>query len=162
MQRRGLKKWIVEWKNNAYYKTMKVFFDLACMSTCYWELPKPKPFITHNRGTLREHVCVNTIRCVWTSAITQSCWRFHLREQNREQTSSPQCEESLLGLRLQGFWDGDGADASSALQMEECVDNPDSQAPLMTSPSPSWRPAVARHQRPSAVHFCLERPWKRG
>ncbi len=33
---------------------MKVFFDLACMSTCCWGLPKPKyePFITHNRGTL--------------------------------------------------------------------------------------------------------------
>ncbi len=36
---------------------MKVFFDLACMSTCCWGLPKPKyqSFITHNRaleGTL--------------------------------------------------------------------------------------------------------------
>ncbi len=33
---------------------MKVFFDLAYMSTCCWGLPKPKyePFITHNRGTL--------------------------------------------------------------------------------------------------------------
>ncbi len=32
---------------------MKVFFDLACMSTCCWGLPKPKyqSFITHNRGT---------------------------------------------------------------------------------------------------------------
>ncbi len=39
---------------NAYYKKIKVFFDLACMSTCCWGLPKPKyePFITHNRGTL--------------------------------------------------------------------------------------------------------------
>ncbi len=34
---------------------MKVFFDLAGMSTCCWGLPKTKyePFITHNRGTLR-------------------------------------------------------------------------------------------------------------
>ncbi len=33
---------------------MKVFFNLACMSTCCLGLPKPKyePFITHNRGTL--------------------------------------------------------------------------------------------------------------
>ncbi len=33
---------------------MKVFFDLACMSTCCWGLPKPKyePFIFHNRGIL--------------------------------------------------------------------------------------------------------------
>ncbi len=48
-QRRGLEKWIVErifwslWANkvkiNAYYKTMKVFFDHACMSTCCWGLP---------------------------------------------------------------------------------------------------------------------------
>ncbi len=31
-----------------------MFFDLACMSTCCWGLPKPKyePFITHNKGTL--------------------------------------------------------------------------------------------------------------
>ncbi len=41
-------------KTNAYYKNMKVFFELECMSTCCWGLPKPKyePFITHNRGTL--------------------------------------------------------------------------------------------------------------
>ncbi len=64
-QRRGLEKRIVEqiiWESlskyvkiNAYYKTMKVFFDLACMSTCYWGLPKPKyeSFIIHNRGTLK-------------------------------------------------------------------------------------------------------------
>ncbi len=40
---------------NAYYKTMKVLFDLACMSTCCWGLLKPKyePFIAHNRSTLR-------------------------------------------------------------------------------------------------------------
>ncbi len=46
--------WANKVKINAYYKTMKVFFDLACMSTCCWGLPKPKyePFITHNRGTL--------------------------------------------------------------------------------------------------------------
>jgi len=33
---------------------MEVFFDLACMSTYTWALPKPKyePFITHKRGTL--------------------------------------------------------------------------------------------------------------
>ncbi len=32
----------------------KSVFDLACMSTSCWELPKPKyePSITHNRGTL--------------------------------------------------------------------------------------------------------------
>ncbi len=38
-----------------YYKNMKVFFELECMSTCCWGLPKPKyePFITHNRGTLK-------------------------------------------------------------------------------------------------------------
>ncbi len=35
---------------------MKVFFDRACMSTYCWALPKPKyePFITLNRGTLKE------------------------------------------------------------------------------------------------------------
>ncbi len=48
------------WKNeslrkiNAYYKTMKVFFELICMAI--W-LPKPKyePFITHNRGTSKHY-----------------------------------------------------------------------------------------------------------
>ncbi len=47
-------RWASKVKINAYYKTIKVFFDLACMSTCCWGLPKPKyePFITHNRGTL--------------------------------------------------------------------------------------------------------------
>ncbi len=46
--------WASKVKINAYYKTMKVFFDLACMSTCCWGLPNPKyePFITHNMGTL--------------------------------------------------------------------------------------------------------------
>ncbi len=41
-------------KINAYYKKMKVLFDLACISTCCWGLPKPKyePFITNNRGNL--------------------------------------------------------------------------------------------------------------
>ncbi len=41
---------------NACYKTMKVFFGLACMSTCCWR-PKPKyePFINHNKGTLKHH-----------------------------------------------------------------------------------------------------------
>ncbi len=45
-------RWANKVKINA--KTMKVFFDLACMSTCCWGLPKPKnePFITHYRGTL--------------------------------------------------------------------------------------------------------------
>ncbi len=45
-------------KKKAYYKKMKVFFDLACMSTCCWGLPKPKyePFITHNRGTLTDYI----------------------------------------------------------------------------------------------------------
>ncbi len=34
---------------------MKVFIDLACMSTCFWALPKPKygPFKTHKRAILR-------------------------------------------------------------------------------------------------------------
>ncbi len=47
-------RWASKVKINAFYKTIKVFFDLACMSTCCWGLPKPKhePFITHNRGTL--------------------------------------------------------------------------------------------------------------
>ncbi len=64
--RRGLEKWIVErivWESlsilyKCIYKTNKVFFDLACMSTCCWGFPKPKyePFITHNRGTLKQ-VC---------------------------------------------------------------------------------------------------------
>ncbi len=47
--------WANKVKRNAYYKNMKVFFELECMSTCCWGLPKPKyePFITHNRGTLR-------------------------------------------------------------------------------------------------------------
>ncbi len=46
--------WANKVKINAYYKKMKVFFELACMSTCCWGLSKPKyePFITHNRGTL--------------------------------------------------------------------------------------------------------------
>ncbi len=46
--------WANKVKTNAYYKNMKVFFELECMSTCCWGLPKPKyePFITHNRGTL--------------------------------------------------------------------------------------------------------------
>ncbi len=63
-QRRGLEKlilsesfgshWTSKVKINAYYKTIKVFFDLACMSACCWGLQKPKhePFITHNRGNL--------------------------------------------------------------------------------------------------------------
>ncbi len=36
---------------------MKVFFDLACMTTCCW-VPKTKyeSFITHNRGTLTAFV----------------------------------------------------------------------------------------------------------
>ncbi len=47
-------RWVSKVKINAHYKKMKVFFDLACMSTCCWGLPKPKyePFITNNRGTL--------------------------------------------------------------------------------------------------------------
>ncbi len=47
-------RWASKVITNAYYKTMKVFFNIACMSTCCWGLPKPKyePFITHNRGTL--------------------------------------------------------------------------------------------------------------
>ncbi len=62
--RRGLEKeslnesfgsrWANKVKINAFYKTMKVFLDLACMSTCCWRHLKPKyePFITNNRGTL--------------------------------------------------------------------------------------------------------------
>uniref|UniRef100_A0A672MW04 Choline dehydrogenase n=1 Tax=Sinocyclocheilus grahami TaxID=75366 RepID=A0A672MW04_SINGR len=56
-------------KINAYYKTMKVLFDLACMSTCCWGLPKPKdePFITHNRDTdvweFRE--CIKLTRAIF-------------------------------------------------------------------------------------------------
>ncbi len=48
-------RWANKVKINAYYKTMKVFFYLVCMSTCCWGLPKPKyePFIIHNRGTLK-------------------------------------------------------------------------------------------------------------
>ncbi len=47
--------WENKVKINAYYKTIKMFFELACMSTCCWGHPKPKyePFITHNRGTLK-------------------------------------------------------------------------------------------------------------
>ncbi len=51
-QRRGLEKWSrwtswgSRWANtvklNAYYKEMKVLFDLACMSICCWRLLKPK------------------------------------------------------------------------------------------------------------------------
>ncbi len=50
-----MNRWANKEKIKAYYKTMKVFFDLACMLTCFWGLPKPKYelFITHNRGTLR-------------------------------------------------------------------------------------------------------------
>ncbi len=50
-----LSRWASKVKINAYYKRMKVFFDLACTSTCYWGLQKPKyePFITHNRGALK-------------------------------------------------------------------------------------------------------------
>ncbi len=68
-QRKALEKWIVEqifgsrWaskvKLNAYYKKMKVFFDLGCMSSCCWGLPKPKyeSFITHDKGTLKRQRC---------------------------------------------------------------------------------------------------------
>ncbi len=44
--------WASKVKLNAYYNTMKVLFDLACMSACCWGLPKAKykPFITYNRG----------------------------------------------------------------------------------------------------------------
>ncbi len=45
---------------------MKVFFDLACMSTCCWWLPKTKyqPFIAHIRGTLNNHeLCTDTETC---------------------------------------------------------------------------------------------------
>ncbi len=55
-------RWASKVKINAYYKMMKVFFDLARMSTCCWGLTKPKyePFITHNRGTLKVmHRCLN-------------------------------------------------------------------------------------------------------
>ncbi len=53
-------RWASNVKINAYYKTIKVFFDLACMSTCCWGLPKPKyePFIIHNRGTLTLVICI--------------------------------------------------------------------------------------------------------
>ncbi len=53
MQRRGLEKRIdkrMVWKSlsknkvkiKAYYKKIKVFYDLACMSACCWGLAKPK------------------------------------------------------------------------------------------------------------------------
>ncbi len=31
-----------------------MFFDLACMLTCCWGLPKHEPFITLNKGTLKD------------------------------------------------------------------------------------------------------------
>ncbi len=64
-QRRGLEKlifeqmfgspWASKLKINAYYKTMKVFFWPCMHVNLLLGIPKPKyePFITHNRGTLR-------------------------------------------------------------------------------------------------------------
>ncbi len=53
-------RWASKVKINAYYKTMKVFFDLACMSNCCSGLKKKikknEHFITHNRGTLMHNV----------------------------------------------------------------------------------------------------------
>ncbi len=40
-------RWASKVKINAYYKTMKVFFDLACMSACCW-IPKTKIWTFHN------------------------------------------------------------------------------------------------------------------
>ncbi len=79
-----------EVKINVYFKTMKVFFNLASMSACCWGLPKPnyEPFITHNRGTLIKtiytyvnldhktrlkslgYICSNSQKCiVWVKTI---------------------------------------------------------------------------------------------
>ncbi len=59
-------RWANKVKINAFYKTMKVFFGLACKSTCCYGLPKPKyePLINHNRSTLKQlyvrtYICCN-------------------------------------------------------------------------------------------------------
>ncbi len=53
--------WASKLKINAYYKTIKVFFNLVCMSTCYWGLPNPKKlyFSTHDMGILKQFKCRN-------------------------------------------------------------------------------------------------------
>ncbi len=72
-------RWANKVKRNAYYKNMKVFFELECMSTCCWGLPKPKYdlFITHNRGTLTVYWI---IRANYVSAfygnLSQRCCFF--------------------------------------------------------------------------------------
>ncbi len=54
---------------------MKVFFELECMSTCCWGLPKPKyePFITHNRGTLSQGFTA----CLSVTLYTSKHWIFN-------------------------------------------------------------------------------------
>ncbi len=41
-------RWANKVKIHAYYKKMKVFFDLASISTCCWGLPKPKYVLIRN------------------------------------------------------------------------------------------------------------------
>lgn len=58
---------------------------------------------------------------------------------------------SLCVLCVRNHYSGSGSGVFE-MEMGRCsrwrnvLDNPDSQAPLLTSPSPSWRPAVARLQ----------------
>ncbi len=57
------------------YNITQVFFDLACMSTCCWGLPKSKyePFITHNRGTLTKIVKILTFSVSWIGKLIKYC-----------------------------------------------------------------------------------------
>ncbi len=92
-------RWENKVKLNAYYKKIKVFFDLACMSTCCWGLPKPKyePFITHNRGTLKikegfhynaseEPFLVPQRTFQWT-VLKRTCMKKILKSKEPSQTS---------------------------------------------------------------------------
>ncbi len=74
-------RWASKVKINAYYKTMKVSFDLASMSTCCWGLQKPKyePFITYNMGTLITYILTShfikytLLVPDWTPFFLQNC-----------------------------------------------------------------------------------------
>ncbi len=79
---------------------MKVFFDLTCMSTYCWALPKPKyePFITHNRGALINLHCLgHCLECfVWVqhyhfcgSVVNPSTSTLETRVQARLVTEKP-------------------------------------------------------------------------
>ncbi len=108
-QRRGLGKWIVEqlfesrWASKvkiyAYYKTMKVFFYLACISTCCWRLPKPKyeHFITHFNSLWIEKSCMLIInyRNIKTF-LTSNCCSLHNITFSSEKVISSESGETFI------------------------------------------------------------------